>query len=84
MKKLIIEFNVDQELEFEDICNPAFEAAKDALFVIDTQLDRIGNGRGSAGGVITIRFNGFDGVNRVSTNNGLFKIYELGGKNGKR
>lgn len=84
MKKLIIEFDVDQELGFEDICNPAFEAAGEALFIIDTQLDRIDNGRGSAGGIITIRFNGFDGVNRVSTNNGLFKIYKLGGKNGKR
>lgn len=75
-KRVIIEFEVDQELEFEELCNPVFEAVKNAMMSLDTVLNRIGTGKPSVAGIVTIRFNNFDGVNRTSVNGGALKMYK--------
>lgn len=75
-KRVIIEFEVDQELEFEELCNPVFEAVKNAMMSLDASLNRVGTGKPSVVGIVTIRFNNFDSVNRISINGGALKIYK--------
>ena len=67
-KKVIIEFEVDQSLEFSDLSKAFFDAKNAALMEVDRQLGRIGTGRESAAGYPTIRFLNFDGINRVCRN----------------
>lgn len=74
-KKVIVEFEVDQSLEFEDLCNAVNDAIKDAHIAVDEKLGRLGSGRESALGHITIRFNDFDSVNRVWCN-GTFSMHD--------
>ena len=67
-KKVVIEFEVDQSLEFADLCNAFSDAKIMALKEVDRQLGRLGTGRGSAAGYPTIKFLNFDGINRVCRN----------------
>ena len=73
-KKIIVEFEVDQSLEYEDLCNVLHDAIRKARFEVDEKLGRIGTGKPSSLGLTTIRFNGFDGVNRV-WHNGSFRMH---------
>jgi len=73
-KQIVLEFDIDQGLTFEDAVISAHDASKAARLAIDTAMDRIGNGRESAAGVVTIRWYGF-GFSAKSVNGGLIKFY---------
>lgn len=74
-KLVILEFEVDPALEFEDLCNAVSDAKTLAMLEIERQLDRLGNGKRSASGTITVRFKNFrDGHNLVSKNGGDYRI----------
>jgi len=74
-KKVVIEFEVDQSLTWDEAVISAREASKAARLAIDTAMDRIGNGRGSAAGEVTIRWYGFDSQRIKSVNGGQIKFY---------
>jgi len=76
-KRVILEFEVDQSLEFEDLCNAVSDAKRLVILEIDRQLDRLGNGRGSAAGQATVRYQNFNGYNRVSKNGGDYRYIRL-------
>ena len=73
-KLVILEFEVDQILEPADLLNAVEDAKELAVHEIDRQLDRIGNGKGSAAGEVTVRYQNFGRVNWVSRNGGIYKM----------
>ena len=76
-KLVILEFEVDQSLEFEDLCDAVSDAKRLAILEIDRQLDRLGNGKRSAAGQVTVRYQNFNGYNLVSKNGGDYRYIRL-------
>ena len=73
-KQIVLEFNIDQSLTWDEAVISAHEASKAARLAIDTALDRIGNGRESAAPEVTIRWYGF-GFSAKSVNGGTVQCY---------
>ena len=73
-KQIVLEFNIDQDLNWYDALYSGFEASHAARLAIDTLLGRIGNGRGSAAGEVTIRWYGY-GRPAKSVNGGTVQWY---------
>ena len=67
-KKIIVEFDVNDSLTINDLCNVVHDAISKARFEVDEKLDRIGNDRGAALYNTTIHFNDFEQVNLVWRN----------------
>ena len=76
-KLVILEFEVDQGLDFEDLCNAVADVKRLAILELDRQLDRLGSGRRSAAGQVTVRFQGFNGYNRASRNGGEYRFFKV-------
>ena len=74
-KQIVLEFNIDQSLTWDEAVISAREASKAAQLTIDTVMGRTGNGRGSAAGEVTIRWYGFDSQRIKSVNGGQIKFY---------
>lgn len=62
-KKLIIEFEVDDSLTIDDLCNFIHDQTRDMRLATDKKFDRIGNGKRTCFHDTIIRFNGFERVN---------------------
>jgi len=73
-KQIVLEFNIDQSLTWDEAVISAREASKAAQLSIDTLLHRIGNGRGSAAGEVTIRWYGYGRLAK-SVNGGTVQWY---------
>jgi hypothetical protein len=73
-KLVILEFEVDQNLEVKDLISAVSDAKILVIREIDRQLDRLGNGKGSAAGMVTVRFQNFGCANWVSRNGGQFRL----------
>lgn len=73
-KKVVITFEVDQNLNFGDLQQVVRRAAALARKEIDSSLGRIDNGRPSAAGLCTISYRNFDNINITEKNAGLYKI----------
>ena len=73
-KQIVLEFDIDQGLTFEDAVISAHDASKAARLAIDTAMDRIGNGRESAAGEVTIRWYGYGRLAK-SVNGGTVQWY---------
>lgn len=73
-KQIVLEFNIDQSLTWDEAVISAREASKAAQLTIDTAMGRIGNGRGSAAGEVTIRWYGYGRLAK-SVNGGTVQWY---------
>ncbi len=81
-KKLIVEFDVNDEVNFEELAKAIDDNFIEARKNIDERLGRMNNGSTAGLFNVTLRYLGFDGVNR-HCKNGYWTMTKINKKSKK-
>jgi hypothetical protein len=71
-KRVIVEFEVDQDLTLAELCDPLHAALRTARYQVDEDLNRMGSGRPAALHSTTIRFIEFE-TNNITYKDGIMQ-----------